>query len=64
MRRFLIEARFANVPKMKWGGLFKNRRTYKNLKSVKAAIRKQKEYRPDLELRYKEVEVDCPHYGK
>lgn len=62
MKRYVILARFVKVPKMKWGNLFKDHRSYKTEKYAKAVIRKQEDYRPDLDFKIKPINVvNCPH---
>lgn len=64
MKRYVILARFAKVPKMKWGNLFKDHRSYKTEKYAKAVIRKQEDYRPDLDFKIGTLTVTRCHHCK
>jgi hypothetical protein len=61
MIRFAIYAKITSNPKMKFGPLFRNRRTYKTEKSAKGVLRKQEEYSPELTLKVVPVKVHKCH---
>lgn len=65
MVRYEIQARFQKVKDMKFGRLFKDGRTYKTMKSARNIVRKQEDFRPDLEFRVRAVAVkECCECGR